>query len=71
MNNLIDFEKIEPLNVDVVIGFGETCRVAEALKRNKLRYFSSPFDWMMNYKLDSVVEILKSVIPTQTKRLIL
>lgn len=56
----IDFEKIDNINVDLVIGFGSTCRVAESLNRNGLRYFSSPFDWMLNYSLDTVISLVSS-----------
>jgi len=61
MNNGIDFDKIELMNVDFVIGLGEACRTAEALKRNHLRYFSSPFDWMIIYHLDKISSILEKV----------
>lgn len=57
----IDFSKTEKINVDVVVGFGAACRVAEALKRNNLRFFSSPFDWMMCYNLDTVISLLKKI----------
>lgn len=51
---------IKEMNVDVALSFGPTCRAAEALRRNKLRYFSNPLDWMMRYSLDDVFDILKN-----------
>ena len=54
-----DFNKIENINVDIVIGLGPTCRAAAALKRNNLRIFSSPLDWMLNYSLSDVITLLK------------
>ena len=50
---------IEDITVDVALSFGSSCRAADALKRNNLRFFSSPFDWLMKYKLDTVYDILK------------
>lgn len=43
-----------PIKVDFVLSLGQTCKTAAALRRNKLRSFSSPFDWMMNYNLETV-----------------
>ena len=57
----IDFDKIETINVDFVVGLGEACRTAEALKINNLRYFSSPFDWMIIYRLDKVINLLEKI----------
>lgn len=61
MNHCIDFDKIETINVDFVLGFGSACCAADALRRNHLRYFSSPFDWMMNYNLDTAMNILEDI----------
>ena len=57
----IDFDKIGTINVDLVVGLGEACRTAEALKRNHLRYFSSPFDWMIIYRLDKIINLLEKI----------
>ena len=55
----INFEQISNINVDCVIGFGDGCRVAGNLKKNNLRFFSTPFDWQMNYSLETVFNLLK------------
>ena len=55
----INFEQIPNINVDCVIGFGDGCRVAGNLKKNNLRFFSTPFDWQMNYSLETVFNLLK------------
>ncbi|MCQ2957495.1 MAG: DUF1796 family putative cysteine peptidase [Candidatus Gastranaerophilales bacterium] len=46
------------IECDCVISIGPTCRTAEALVRNKLRMFSSPFDWIGFYSLDSFFNLL-------------
>lgn len=56
----IDFEKTPNINVDCVIGFGDGCRVAGNLKKNNLRFFSTPFDWQMNYSLETVFSLIKN-----------
>ena len=56
----IDFDTIENIEVDCIVGFGATCRVAKSLQRNNLRYFASPFDWQMSYDLDVVIKLLKN-----------
>lgn len=56
----INFDEIEKIKADVIVSFGIDCRVASALKRNKLRYFSNPFDWMMRYSLDDVIKVLSN-----------
>ena len=61
MNKFIDFNKIETINVDFIVGFGGDCRVAQALNRNNLRYFSGPFDWVMEYSLDVAYNLMRSV----------
>ena len=50
INNLLT----EQFNLNFILSLGEACRPADALNRNNLRYFSSPFDWMMNYDLDTI-----------------
>lgn len=56
----INFEEIENIKVDCIVGFGVACRTADALKRNNLRYFSNPFDWQMAYSLEQVITLLKN-----------
>ena len=56
----IDFEKTPNINVDCVIGFGDGCRIAQNLKINNLRFFSTPFDWLMKYSLETVFTLLKN-----------
>lgn len=57
---MINFDEIEKIKTDLIVGFGSTCRVAQALKRNGLRYFSNPFDWQMSYDLNVVINLLKN-----------
>ena len=56
----MDFSEIKEIKADATISFGPNCRGAEALRRNKLRFFSGPFDWMMKYDLKSVFDALKN-----------
>ena len=56
----INFDAIENICVDCVLGFGPACRVAAGLKRHNLRYFANPFDYMMCYQLDDVISLLSS-----------
>ena len=46
----LDFRK----EFNLFISVGPACRPAEALRRAKLREISSPFDWMMAYKLEVI-----------------
>ena len=55
----INFEQTPNINIDCVISFGNGCRIAENLKKNNLRFFSTPFDWQMNYSLETVFNLLK------------
>lgn len=56
----INFEETTKIKVDCVIGFGLTCKVAENLKNNKLRFFSSPFDYVGYYTFDEAINLLKN-----------
>ena len=56
----MDFSKIKAFNCDCIIPLGAACRPAQALRRNGLRFCSLPFDWMMNYTLESVLMHLKT-----------
>jgi hypothetical protein len=47
-------------NADIIISCGKACSTAEYLKQNKLRYMSSPLDWMMCYSLDAVLHFFKT-----------
>jgi hypothetical protein len=47
-------------NADIIISLGIACRPAQNLKDAKLRYISSPFDWMMSYSLDTVLYLFKN-----------
>lgn len=55
----INFEQTPNINVDCVITFGDGCEIAQNLKMNNLRFFSTPFDWEMNYSLETVFSLLK------------
>lgn len=50
---------VEDFKADIAISFGPDCRAAEALRRNGIRFFSSPFDWMMRYNLEYIYDTLK------------
>ena len=56
----INFEQTPNINIDCVIGFGDGCRIAGNLKKNNLRFFSTPFDWQMNYSLENVYSLLEN-----------
>lgn len=44
---------------DFILSLGPACRPAWHLKLNQLRYVSCPFDWMMSYRLETVIKFLK------------
>ena len=48
------------IHTDLITSMGAACRPAQALKRNNLRVFSSPFDWMMEYKLSTVIDFINN-----------
>ncbi len=54
----MDFDKIKNINADVTISFGPDCRAAESMRRNNIRYFSGPFDWIGINKLDYIDDAL-------------
>lgn len=56
----INFEQTPNINVDCIIGFGDGCRIAGNLKKNNLRFFSTPFDWQLNYSLETVFTLLEN-----------
>ncbi|MCQ2379665.1 MAG: papain-like cysteine peptidase [Victivallaceae bacterium] len=45
---------------DLVLSIGNSCRTAQHLKDLGLRSFSSPFDWMMCYRLSAVTNFFKN-----------
>lgn len=45
---------MQKITINAIIPLGTACRPAFYLRRHNLRYFSSPFDWMMRYKLESI-----------------
>jgi hypothetical protein len=45
---------------DIIISLGEACRPARYLRASKLRYVSSPLDWMMGYSLETVLYLLRT-----------
>ena len=47
------------IEADFILSLGSACRPAWHLKANNLRYVSSPFDWMMNYRLETFINFLK------------
>ena len=55
-SKIITFDQYlkERLYFDAIVSIGVACRPSHYLKRFRLRYFSSPFDWMMSYKLDTI-----------------
>lgn len=48
------------IRADLFISVGGACRPAHYLQKFNLRTFSSPFDWMMEYKLEHIVYFLKN-----------
>ena len=45
---------------DLLVSVGNACRPAHYLRKFHLRSFSSPFDWMMNYKLEHIIHFLRN-----------
>ena len=56
----MNFDGIKDFQVDMTLSLGSDCRAAESMRRNKIRFFSSPFDWMMRYQLDAIYNALKN-----------
>lgn len=50
---------IEPLEADLFLSVGHRCRTAYYLKKYRLRSFSCPLDWMMDYDLRTVVDLFR------------
>ncbi len=50
----------DKIYADCFISLGGACRPAHYLREFNLRTFSSPFDWMMSYKLSDVTHLIKS-----------
>ena len=45
---------------DIVLSVGNDCRPAYYLKKNNLRHYKSPLDWMGFYSLDTVIHLYKT-----------
>ena len=52
--------KFDKFPVDCIFSIGTHCRPAHYLEKYKLRFQASPFDWMMKYSLDEVINQLKN-----------
>lgn len=48
------------IRADIFVSGGGACRPAHYLRKFHLRTFSSPFDWMMAYKLNDIVHLLQN-----------
>ena len=48
------------IRADLFVSVGGACRPAHYLQKFHLRSFSSPFDWMMNYKLEHIIHFLRN-----------
>ena len=48
------------IRADLFVSVGGVCRPAHYLRMFYLRRFSSPFDWMMNYKLEHIIHFLRN-----------
>lgn len=58
----ITYDKLQEnkLFFDCIISLGNACRPAAYLKEHDLRFFSSPFDWMMSYPLRAIQNFIES-----------
>ena len=50
------------ISIEFILSLGAACRTVHNLRSNKLRYFSSPFDWMSNYSLKTIEDIINNGI---------
>ena len=48
------------IRADLFVSVGNACRPAHYLQKFNLRTFSSPFDWMMEYKVEHIAYFLKN-----------
>lgn len=48
------------IRADLFVSMGGACRPAHYLQKFHLRSFSSPFDWMMSYKLEHIIHFLRN-----------
>ena len=55
----INFETIEDINVDCIIGLGPDCRVGISLKKNDKENVVNPFNWIGFYSLNDAVMLMK------------
>ncbi len=59
LGNIESIDK-QYIKTDFIVSLGYACKAAWHLKTNNLRFFSSPFDWMMDYKLETVIDFIKA-----------
>ena len=52
--------KFNKFPVDCIFSIGTHCRPAHYLQKYNLRFQASPFDWMMKYSLDEVINQLRN-----------
>lgn len=52
------------IKADLFFSVGRACRPAFHLRRFGVRTFSSPFDWMMDYKLETVIRLFEEGFDT-------
>lgn len=52
--------KFNKFPVDCIFSIGIDCRPAHYLQKYNLRFQASPFDWMMKYSLDEVINQLRN-----------
>ncbi len=69
---MIEDNMRKKLCIDMILSLGIACRPAEQLKVNKLRFLSSPLDWMMFYSLETAAYLFRTKFETffQTKEII-
>lgn len=56
----IKFSKICPYEFDSVWSIGMNCRPAYYIEKYNLRFQAAPFDWMMKYSLQEIINQIKS-----------
>ena len=56
----IKFSKINPYEFDSVWSIGMHCRPAYYIEKYNLRFQAAPFDWMMKYSLQEIINQIKS-----------
>ena len=56
----IQINKSNKFPVDCIFSIGRSCRPAHYLRTYNLRFQAAPFDWMMKYSLDEVINQLEN-----------